>query len=115
MNSRSGQFRLSLTQGILYIVTEASVKTTKSVLLPSAIKQLTNNREIMNTIYRFGQGVSFLILSEMYSQNACIIRDQQQRDAIMSLNSQKESFAIHVANNIDRKEETFLGINSFYG
>ena len=49
MNSRSARLRLLLAQDIVYIVTERRVKTPKSVLLPSNIKQLTNNTEIINT------------------------------------------------------------------
>ena len=87
LNSRSARLRLSLAQDIVYIVTEGRVKTPKSVLLPSNIKQLTNNTEIINTIHRLGHGVSYSILSEMHTENAYHIQDQQLEDVILPLHS----------------------------
>ena len=113
MSSRSARLRLSLAQDIVYIITEGRVKTPKSVLLPSVIKQLTNNTEIINTINRLGHGVSYSILSEMHTENAYNIQDQQLEDVILPLHSQKESFTIYVADNIDRTEETLSGNNIF--
>ena len=42
----------------------------------------------------------------MHTENAYIVHDQQENDdVILPLTSQKETFAIYVADNIDRKEE----------
>lgn len=49
----------------------------------------------------------------MHTANAYNIQDQQEEDAIFQLKSQKDSFTIDFADNIDRKEETLSGINNF--
>ena len=51
IRSRHARLRHSLAQDIVYIVTKGRIKTPKSVLLPSIIKQLTNNTELINTIH----------------------------------------------------------------
>ena len=112
INNRSARIRLSLAQDIVYNVTERRVKTPKSVLLPTVVNQLTNNTEIINTLNKLGHGVSYSILSEMHTENAYIIQDQQQADVILPLNYLKESFTVYVADNIDRKNETSSGIRS---
>ena len=63
ISSRHARLRHSLAQGIVYVVTEGRIKTPKSVLLPSIIKQLMNNTELINTIHRLGHGVSYSILT----------------------------------------------------
>ena len=113
MNSRCARLRLSIAQDIVYIVTKGRIKTPKSVLLPSSIKQLTNNTEIINTIHRLGHGISYSTLSEMHTENAYSIQDQQLEDVILPLHSQRETFTIYVADNIDRKEETLSGRNLY--
>ena len=70
MNNRSARIRLSLAQDVVYNVTEGRVKTPKSVLLPTVVKQLTNNTEIINTLNKLGHGVSYSILSDMHTGNA---------------------------------------------
>ena len=64
MNNRSARKRLSLAQDIVCNVTEGRVNTPKSVLLPTVVKQLTNNAEIIITLNKLGHGVSYSILSE---------------------------------------------------
>ena len=74
------------------------------------MKQLTNNTEIINIVPRLGHSVSYSILNEMQTENAYIVHDQQESDdVILPLTSQKETFTIYVADNIERKEETLSG------
>ena len=87
------------------------MKTPKKVLLPKVIKQVITTTEITNTKLR--HRISYSILSEMHTTNAYNIQDQQEEDAIFQLKSQKDSFTIDFADNIDRKEETLSGINNF--
>lgn len=77
MNSTKARLRLSLAQGIVYIVTEGRLKTRKSVLLPSIIKQLINKTVFLDTINTLGHGASDSILSEMHTENAYTIQHQQ--------------------------------------
>ena len=109
ISSRHARLRHSLAQDIVYIITKGRIKTLKSVLLPYIIKQLTNNTELINTIHRLGQGVSYSILTEMHTENEYNIQDNQQEDVILPLDRRKEAFTKYVAGNIDRKEETLSG------
>ena len=107
MSSRQARLRHSIAQDIACIVSNGKVKTPKSLLLPSIIKQLTNNTEIINIVHRLGHSISYSVLNEMHTENAYIVHDQQENDdVILPLTSQKETFTIYVADNIDRKEET---------
>ena len=101
---------IAIAQDIDYILSNGRVKTPISLLLPSIIKQLTNNMEIITIVHKLSQGVSYSILNKMHTDNACIVPDQQENyNFILPLTSQKEIFMIYVAYNIGRKEETLSG------
>ena len=87
-------------------------KTPKSMLLPSVIKTLTNNTEIINIINRLGHGVSYSILSEMHTENAFRIQKQQLDEIDIPEDNVKEKFTVYVADNIDENKETLTGIDS---
>ena len=113
MSSRQTRLKHSIAQDIVYIVSDGKVKTPKSLLLPSIIKELTNNTEIINIVHRLDHSVSYSILKDMHTENAYIVHDQQENDdVILPLTSQKETFTIYVEDNIDRKEETLPGKRS---
>ena len=113
MRSRQTRLKHSIAQDIVYIVSDGKVKTPKSLLLPSIIKELTNNTEIINIVHRLDHSVSYSILKDMHTENAYIVHDQQENDdVILPLTSQKETFTIYVEDNIDRKEETLPGKRS---
>jgi len=81
-----------------------------TTLITGKEKQLTNNTEIINILHRLGHSVSYSILNEIHTENAYIIHDKQENDdVILPLTSQKETFTIYVADNIDRNEETLSG------
>ena len=111
-SSRNTTINYSMGQDIVYNLNGGRVKTPKSVLLPSIIKTLTNNTEIINLINRLRHGVSYSILSEMYTENALRIQEQQLDEIVMPEYTVKEKFTIYVADNIDRKEETLTGIDN---
>ena len=56
-----------------------------------------------------GHGVFYSILSERHTKNTYFIQKQQSNKVILSINTPKEEFAICVADNIDRNEETLTG------
>ena len=66
MSSRQARPKHSIAQDIVYIVSNGKAMTPKS-LLPSIIKQLTNNK-IINIVHTLGHSVSYSILNEMYTQ-----------------------------------------------
>ena len=82
------------------------MKNPKRLLLPSVIKTLTNNTEVINILSRLGHGVSYAILSEMHTENAYFIQIQRADEVILPVNTAKEAFMVYVADNIDRGEET---------
>ena len=49
-NARKSRICYSFAQGIVYAVTNGKVKTTKSILLPTMIKSLTNDTELINVL-----------------------------------------------------------------
>ena len=77
LSSRNATIKYSIAQDTVYNLNGGRVKTPKSVSLPSVIKTLTNNIEMINIINRLGHGVSHSILSEMHTENAFRIQDQQ--------------------------------------
>ena len=87
MSSRQARPKHSIAQDIVYIVPNGKAMTPKS-LLPSIIKQLTNNK-IINIVHTLGHSVSYSILNEMYTQwDAYIVHDQQENnDVILPLTS----------------------------
>ena len=96
MSSRQARLKHSVAQDIVYIVSNGKVKTPKILLLPSIIKQLTTNTEIINIVHRLDHSVSYSILNEMHTENVYIVHDQQENDdIILQLTSQKETFTIY--------------------
>ena len=73
----------SIAKDIVYIVSNCKVKTPKSFLLSSIIKQQTNNTEIINIVHRLGYSVSHSIFNEMHIENVYIVHDQQKNDNII--------------------------------
>ena len=107
---RSSRIRLSISQDIVYAATKGRVRTPKSVLLPSLVKTLTNNTEVINILNRLGHGISYTVLMETRTENAYQILEQQMTSqCIIPKHSKKEAFTIFVADNIDRNEETLSG------
>ena len=69
VSSRNATIKYSMAQDIVYNMNGGKVKTPKSVLLPSVIKTLTNNTEIINIINHLGHGVLYSILSDRWFVN----------------------------------------------
>ena len=109
-NSRNRIVKLSLAQDIVFAVTSGRIKTPKNVLLPTMVKSLTNNTEIINILNKLGHGISYTLLMESQTENAFKIVEQQADEClIIPVDAEKEAFTIYVADNIDRNEETLSG------
>lgn len=87
------------------------VKTPKSILLPSIVKALTNNTEIITSLNKLGHGLAYTQLMEIQTENAYLIVDKQKENSTLLINALKEVFSLYVADNIDRNEETLTGIH----
>ena len=110
LNGKKIILKYSLTQDLVYAVTNGRVKTPKSVLSPTLIKSLTNNTELINVINKFGHDVNYTLLMETQTENAYSILEQQTQDnVILPIGCEMDSFTIFVADNIDRNEETLSG------
>ena len=90
MSSRQARLKHSIAQDIVNIVSNGKVKTPKSLLLPSIIKQLTNNTEIINIVQKLCRSVSYSILNEMPTENAYIVHGQQENDDVILLLTKEE-------------------------
>ena len=89
------------------------MKTPKSLILLSVIKNLTNNTEVINILSRLRHGVSYLILSEVHTENAYSIQKQQPDEVILPTSTAIEVFTLCIVDNIDRNEETLTGYLNF--
>ena len=100
----------SLSQGLIYAVTCGQYKPPKHLLRPYAVKTLTGNIEIIQTLNRLGHGVSYSQLEE--NDTALCLQKLaaglNQQVAIPS--SIKPHVFTNLAwDNIDRLEETLTG------
>ena len=114
LQPKGESLKLSFTQNIVYAVTNGRIKTPKNILHPTLIKSLTNNTEIINVINKLGHGVSYTFLMEAHTENAYNTMEQQLENTfILLLDCQKEEYTIYIADNINGKEETLLGNETF--
>ena len=95
VSSRNATIKYSMAQDIVYNMNGGKVKTPKSVLLPSVIKTLTNNTEIINIINHLGHGVLYSILSEMNTKNTFRIQEQQLHKIVIPEDIVKEKFTVN--------------------
>ena len=56
--------------------------------------------------------MSYSVISEMHTENAFRIQEQQLDEIVIPEDTVKEKFTVYVADNIDRNEETLTGIES---
>ena len=108
--NRPERLKYSIAQDIVYGVSNGRIKTPKSILLPTMVKSLTNNTEVIKTLNRLGHGLSYTMLMETQTENAYqIVEEQFKNGCIIPRECQKDKFTIFVADNIDRQEETLSG------
>ena len=106
------RLKLSIMQDLVYKVTRGRVKTPKNVLLPSIVKDLTNNTELINILNKLGHGVFYSLLMEIQIQEAYRISEQElNEEMIIPEHCLTEQFTIFVADNIDLQEETLSGMH----
>ena len=100
----------SLSQDIVYAVTCGQQKPPKHFLLPYAVKTLTGNVELIQTLNRLGHGVSYSQLEEndtaLCLQKLAATTIQQ---VVLPADIKPYVFANLAWDNIDRLEETLTG------
>ena len=101
---------ISIAQDLFFAVHNGKRLTPKSVLLPLQIKSLTNNTELITTISRLGHGISYTKLSEVTTEIAySIINNNLSGRVCLPEQCQKCEFTMIVEDNIDRNEQTLTG------
>jgi len=100
----------SFGQDIVYAVTGGKQRPPKQVLLPYAVKTLTNNVELIQMLNRCGHGISYSQIEEMNTA-LCLEKLAQTPGNDVPL---PESIRPHISttlgwDNIDRLEETLSG------
>ena len=75
--NRQSRLKYSFAQELIHSVTNGGVKTPKSILLPTMVKALTNNTELINILNKLGHGVSYSVLMELQIENAYKIYEKQ--------------------------------------
>lgn len=99
---------------LLITVHNGSIMTPKSILLPSQVKELTNNTELINTLCRLGHGISYTVLEEILTEVAFQKTQHVENQEPLPESIEKEVFSILVEDNIDRLEETLSGLYSSF-
>ena len=66
-----------IAQDIRNNVSAGRICTVKLVLVPSIVKALTNNMELVHILNRFGYGISYTLLMEAQTKNAYQLIEQQ--------------------------------------
>ena len=62
--------RNSFAQDLVYTVSNGAIKTPKSVLVPSVMKSLCNNNEILKLIKKYGHGIGYNLIEEIETEYA---------------------------------------------
>ena len=60
-SNRQSRLKYSFAQDLIYLVTNGRVKIPKSILLPTVVKTLTNNTELINILNKLGHRVSYSV------------------------------------------------------
>ena len=68
MNTWPTRLINSVAQDIICNVSAGRIRTVKAVLLPSIVKSLTKNTELIHILKRFGQGISYTLLMEAQTE-----------------------------------------------
>ena len=70
MDTRPTRLINSVAQDNMHNVSAGRIRTVQSVLLPSIVKAITNNTELIHILNRFGHGISYTLLMEAQTKNA---------------------------------------------
>jgi len=100
----------SFAQDLIFGVTRGRIKSPKQILLPYAVKTLTNNVELVSILNRYGHGLSHSQLEEI---NTALCMQKMATTATSEVplpnNIQPHVSTTLAWDNIDRLEETLSG------
>ncbi|KAK7143952.1 hypothetical protein R3I93_014956 [Phoxinus phoxinus] len=100
----------SFSQDIIYAVTGGQHKTPKHILLTYAVKTLTGNTELIQTLNKLGHGVSY---SQLEENNIALclqkLATASNQRVVLPASIKPHVFTNLAWDNIDRLEETLTG------
>jgi len=103
-------FKHSVAQDVVFGITRGRIKPAKHILLPSAVKSLTGNVELIQLLNLLGHGIAYSQLEELnsslYLQKLCLA---EQTEFLLPDNIHPHTDTILAFDNIDRLENTFSG------
>lgn len=97
----------SIASDVIYATTAARIKLAKHILLPSGIKSLTGNVEIIHMLNRLGHGISYSHLMEI--DTAVAMARQDSDNTLIPSCVRPHVFTTLAWDNIDKLEETLSG------
>jgi hypothetical protein len=103
----------SLSEDLIYVVTNANMKTSKHINLGLAMKSLTNSRKIINILNKYGHCCSYTTLEELETEAifAATLRLNICPEGIIPINNLSTGLAY---NNFDRFVDTTTGKDTLH-
>ena len=82
-SDRVVRLKNSLTQDIVYSVSNGAIKTPKSVLFPVVVKVLCNNTEVVKLIKKCGHEIGYNLIEEIETEFALKVINEQALDRVL--------------------------------
>jgi hypothetical protein len=103
----------SLSEDLIYVVTNGNMKTSKHINLGLAMKSLTNSRKIINILNKYGHCCSYTTLEELETEAifAATLRLNICPEGIIPTNNLSTGLAY---NNFDRFVDTATGKDTLH-
>ena len=104
----------SFAQDLMFGVSRGKIKLPKQILLPYAVKTLTNNVELIQMLNRCGHGIAYSQLEEINTA-LCLQKMASTSEIPLPDNIQPHVSTTLAWDNIDRLEETLSGEGTSHG
>jgi len=98
----------SFAQDLMFGVSRGKIKPPKQILLPYAVKTLTNDVELIQMLNRCGHGIAYSQLEEINTA-LCLQKMASTSEIPLADNIQPHVSTTLAWDNIDRLEETLSG------
>ena len=105
---RAQRLMKSFAQDLMFGVSRGKIKPPKQILLPYAVKTLTNNVELIQMLSRCGHGIAYSQLEEINTA-LCLQKMASSSEIPLPDNIQPHVSTTLAWDNIDRLEETLSG------
>ena len=112
-SDRVVRLKNSLTQDIVYSVSNGAIKTPKSVLFPVVVKVLCNNTELVKLIKKCGHEIGYNLIGEIETEFALKVINEQALNRVLipdeCYKPDNPPASLMVADNIHNLECTISG------